>query len=214
MTQAAHLTAVVVLYGQSPGQSVALSSLLEVAAERPDAAQRMSLVIYDNSPKPHEPSVSPPFETQYIHDAENAVSPAHTTQRSRVHRRKAAPGFCCSIRTRASPRNMWMSCSRPTRRWNRIRNRRHRARAMGGQLLYSPEGPFSAIFAGSSPTGSHPEENGTGMVARPLTAYNSGAALRVSALEADRRLSRRVLARLSRPRRLSATAISRESACG
>ena len=72
MTQAAHLTAVVVLYGQSPGQSEALCSLLDVAGSRPDAAQRISLIIYDNSPKPHDASISTPFETQYIHDADNA----------------------------------------------------------------------------------------------------------------------------------------------
>jgi hypothetical protein len=61
MTQAAHLTAVVVLYGQSPGESAALSSLLEVSAGRPDATQRISLIIYDNSPRPHELSVTTSF---------------------------------------------------------------------------------------------------------------------------------------------------------
>jgi GT2 family glycosyltransferase len=185
MTQAAHLTAVVVLYGQSPGQSEALSSLLDVAVGRPDAAQRISLIIYDNSPKPHEPSVSTPFETQYIHDAENAgLARAYNAALEGAQAQGSTWLLLLDQDTRLTSQYLdeLLETSEAVASQSEISA--IVPNLWAGTRLYSPDGPFFRhIRRQFSDKLLTVEEDVTGTVARPLTAYNSGAALRVSALK-------------------------------
>jgi GT2 family glycosyltransferase len=186
MTQAAHLTAVVVLYGQSPDQSEALSSLLDVAAGRPDAAQRISLIIYDNSPKPHEPSASTSFETQYIHDAENAgLARAYNAALEGAEAQDSTWLLLLDQDTRLTSQYLdeLLETSEAVASQSEIGA--IVPKLWAGTRLYSPDAPFFRhIRQQFSDKLLTVEENVTGTVARPLTAYNSGAALRVSALKA------------------------------
>jgi GT2 family glycosyltransferase len=185
MTQAAHLTAVVVLYGQSPGQSEALCSLLDVAASRPDAAQRISLVIYDNSPRPHELSISAPFPTQYIHDAENAgLARAYNAALAHAQAQGSTWILLLDQDTRLSAQYLdeLLDASEALKSSTDVGA--IVPKIWAGTRLYSPEAPFLWQIRRQFSNRHHSvEENVTGIVAEPLTAYNSGAALRVSALE-------------------------------
>jgi GT2 family glycosyltransferase len=185
MTQAAHLTAVVVLYGQSPGQSEALCSMLDVAAARADAAQRISLIIYDNSPRPHELSISAPFPTQYIHDAENAgLARAYNAALAHAQAQRSTWLLLLDQDTRLSPQYLdeLLDASEALKSSTDVGA--IVPKIWAGTRLYSPEAPFLWQIRRQFSSRHHSvEENVTGMVAEPLTAYNSGAALRVSALE-------------------------------
>jgi len=185
MTQAAHLTAVVVLYGQSPGQSEALCSLLDVAAGRPDAAQRISLIIYDNSPKPHDASISTPFETQYIHDAENAgLARAYNAALQHARAQGSTWLLLLDQDTRLSAQYLDELLDTAAAVASRAEISAIVPKLWAGTRLYSPDAPFLFQIRQQF-TDEHfaVDENVTGMATTPLTAYNSGAAMRVSALE-------------------------------
>ena len=185
MTQAAHLTAVVVLYDQSPGQSEALCSLLDVAVGRPDAAQRISLIIYDNSPKPHELSVTTPFETQYIHDAENAgLARAYNAALKGAQAQGSTWLLLLDQDTRLTSQYLdeLLETSEAVASQSEISA--IVPKLWAGKRLYSPEAPFLWQIRQQFSNQHHAvDENVTGTVAEPLTAYNSGAALRISAIE-------------------------------
>jgi GT2 family glycosyltransferase len=180
----AQLTAVVVLYGQAPQQSAALRSLLDAAAARPDDAHRISLLVYDNSATPHAPLSGAPVATEYIHDPENAglaraynAALAHAWQNgstwlllldqdttlSRGYLEEmldAADALASDSTVGAIVPKLW-----------------------AGTRLYSPEAPFLWQIRRQFSRQHHAvEQSVTGMSTQPLTAYNSGAALRVSAL--------------------------------
>lgn len=185
MTQAAHLTAVLVLYGQSPEQSAAFCSLREAAARRPEAAERISLFLYDNSPEAHAPQTAGPLETDYVHDAENAgLARAYNA----ALRRAQASGSTWLVLLDQDTR---LSDDYLTELLDTTEALRSAAelgaivpKLWAGTRLYSPDAPFlwqiRRQFSGEQCA---VNEDVTGMQAQPLTAYNSGTALRVSALE-------------------------------
>lgn len=185
MTQAAHLTVVVVLYGQSPAESAALCSLLEAAAERPDAAQRMSLVVYDNSPRSQQASLPAQFETDYIHDAGNAgLARAYNAALARARTQGSAWLLLLDQDTRLSLQYMDELLETTAALGSSSEIGAIVPKLWAGTRLYSPEAPFLWQIRRQFSNRHHSvEENVTGMAAAPLTAYNSGAALRVSALE-------------------------------
>jgi GT2 family glycosyltransferase len=185
MTQAAHLTAVIVLYGQSPGQSAALSSLLQAAAGQPDAAERISLLIYDNSPEPHEMSTSMSFEAQYIHDAENAgLARAYNAALARARADGSTWLLLLDQDTLLSPEYLAELLNASDALASVGQVGAIVPKLWAGTRLYSPDAPFLFQIRQQFSDGNFAvDENVTGMVARPLTAYNSGAALRVSVLE-------------------------------
>jgi GT2 family glycosyltransferase len=185
MTQAAHLTAVIVLYGQSPGQSAALSSLLEAAAGRPDAAERISLIVYDNSPEPHELSASMSFEAHYIHDAENAgLARAYNAALARAQAQGSTWLLLLDQDTRLSSEYLTELLSVSDALASSAKVAAIAPKLWAGTRLYSPESPFLWQIRRQFSDQHHAvDETVSGMAAEPLTAYNSGAALRVTALE-------------------------------
>jgi GT2 family glycosyltransferase len=64
------ILAVVALYQQSPEESPAVSSFLRILEDNPDMGGRFSLLAYDNSPHSHE--VPAGFPIEYVHDPANA----------------------------------------------------------------------------------------------------------------------------------------------
>lgn len=185
MTQAAHLTVVVVLYGQSPAESAALCSLLEAAAERPEAAQRMSLVIYDNSLRSQQASLPPQFETDYIHDGGNAgLARAYNAALARARTQGSAWLLLLDQDTRLTLQYVDELLEATTALESSAEIGAIVPKLWAGTRLYSPEAPFLWQIRRQFSNRHHSvQENVTGMAAGPLTAYNSGAALRVSALE-------------------------------
>jgi GT2 family glycosyltransferase len=185
MTQAAHFTAVVVLYGQSPDQSEALSSLLHLVAGRPDAAQRISLIIHDNSPTRHELSISSPLDTRYIHDGQNAgLARAYNAALERARAQGSTWLLLLDQDTRLSSQYLdeLLKTSESVAGISEVSA--IVPKLWAGKRFYSPDAPFLFQMRQQF-TDEHfaVDEHVTGMATQPLTAYNSGAALRVSALE-------------------------------
>jgi GT2 family glycosyltransferase len=185
MTQAAHLTAVIVLYGQSPGQSAALSSLLLAAAGQPGAAERISLMVYDNSPEPHELPASLFFEAYYIHDAENAgLARAYNAALARARAHGSTWLLLLDQDTLLSSEYLAEMLNATDVLASVEEVGAIVPKLWAGTRLYSPDAPFLfQIRQQFSDENFAVSENVTGMVARPLTAYNSAAALRISVLE-------------------------------
>jgi GT2 family glycosyltransferase len=69
MSSGCQILAVAVLYRQSPRESAALSSFIDILKANPGMAGYFSLVIYDNSPEPHE--APDDFPLHYVHDPAN-----------------------------------------------------------------------------------------------------------------------------------------------
>jgi GT2 family glycosyltransferase len=179
-----HITAVVVLYGQAPAESAALRSLLLAVDAVSGSAERLSLVIHDNSLKAPVPPPSLGLPVHYVHEGAN---------RGLAHPYNAALQKACSegstwlllldqdtvvsreyleelLTTTATVEHDAQVAAVVPKLW-------------AGSRLYSPDAPFLwqirrqlagrhyAIDAAIS--GKQEEE---------WTAYNSGAALRVSVL--------------------------------
>jgi GT2 family glycosyltransferase len=184
MTQAAHLTAVLVLYGQSPAQSAAFCSLLEAMGSRSDAAQRISLVIYDNSPQPHElPSM--PLAAHYIHDVSNGgLARAYNAGLARAKADGSTWLLLLDQDTRLSHEYLAELLDAADSVQSQAQIGAIVPKLWAGTRLYSPAAPFFRLIRRQfSDKSDAIEEHVTGVAESPLTAYNSGAALRVSALE-------------------------------
>jgi GT2 family glycosyltransferase len=65
------ITAVVVLYKRAPSASETLCSLKEILRSDSVVASHLSLIIYDNSPEPHESDFSVSIPVLYKHDPTN-----------------------------------------------------------------------------------------------------------------------------------------------
>ncbi|KIO66311.1 hypothetical protein B4064_2274 [Caldibacillus thermoamylovorans] len=67
-----YITAVVVLYKESITSSKSCSSLGEILLNNDDYRKQMNIVIYDNSPDPHElPANFSKLDIEYVHDPRN-----------------------------------------------------------------------------------------------------------------------------------------------
>src|SRR5438128_2382404 len=65
------LMIVAVLYRRSPDESQSLTSLVDILKTRPDLADSVSLVIFDNSPRCHDLNISLDCPVIYQHDSAN-----------------------------------------------------------------------------------------------------------------------------------------------
>lgn len=67
----AHILAVLVLYERTPEESETFTSLRAILHHRPDLARGLNLLVYDNSPTEHNiPAL--PIATQYVSNTRNA----------------------------------------------------------------------------------------------------------------------------------------------
>jgi GT2 family glycosyltransferase len=185
MTQAAHLTAVIVLYGHSPAESAALSSLLGMLAVRPNDAKRISLIIYDNSLQPQELAAAMPVEALYIHDAENAgLARAYNAGLERARAQGSTWLLLLDQDTPLSPEYLTELLDATEALASSAEVGAIVPKLWAGTRLYSPDAPFlQQMRQQFSEPRNAVDKNVIGMVTEPLTAYNSGAALRISALE-------------------------------
>jgi GT2 family glycosyltransferase len=185
MSQAAHLTAVLVLYGQSPSQSAALSSLLDAVSRRPEAAKRISLFIYDNSPQAHPAPQGDALDMHYIHDPENAgLARAYNAILARAQAEGSSWLLLLDQDTRLSDEYLKELLDAADALQTSADVGAIVPKLWAGKRLYSPDAPFLWQIRRQFASEHYAvEEKVTGTLARPLTAYNSGAALRVSALE-------------------------------
>src|SRR5579859_4169690 len=65
------ITAIAVLYKRAIAESEAVASLCRILEERPGWKSRVALVLYDNSPQPQAVPAGLPAPVTYVHDASN-----------------------------------------------------------------------------------------------------------------------------------------------
>ncbi|HEY3987713.1 MAG TPA: glycosyltransferase [Acidobacteriaceae bacterium] len=154
-------------------------------AGRPDAAPRVSLLVYDNSPAPHELPTSTALDIHYIHNAENAgLAGAYNTALKRASADGSTWLLLLDQDTRLSPEYLAEMLDVSASVAGEPEIGAIVPKLWAGTRLYSPDAPFLWQMRQQFSDLNHAVDvNVTGMVAQPLTAYNSGAALRVSALE-------------------------------
>jgi GT2 family glycosyltransferase len=185
MTQAAHITAVLVLYGQSPSQSAALLSLLDAVARRPEAAERISLFLYDNSPVAHQAPAYEDLDVHYVHDSGNpGLARAYNAALARAQAEGSRWLLLLDQDTRLSEEYLRELLEAADALNGSAEIGAIVPKLWAGKRLYSPDAPFLWQIRRQFATEHYAvKEEVTGTLPRPLTAYNSGAAIRVSALE-------------------------------
>ncbi len=189
-TQASHspcsILAVVVLYNCELAQSQSVSSLLTILNENSGLAKHFSLVLYDNSPQPQSHTIAAAFPVHYVHDPANGG---------------LAPAYNFALGRAESEEREWLLLldqdTSPTRDFilelvqaAKTLQARTDVAAIVPKLLvngivHSPAIPFIAqmrrqFLAPKQPIG----DEVVGVLDQFMCAYNSGSALRVSAVRA------------------------------
>jgi GT2 family glycosyltransferase len=178
------ILAVVVLYHCEISASQSLSSLLPILEESAELARHFSLVIYDNSEQPQNAPTSTGFEC-YVHDPSNGgLVSAYNFALARAEAggyewlllldqdTSLAHGYLCEL--------------------VEVVTALHGTTEVGAIVpkllvrdqIYSPEEPFLIQLRRQYRRSGHAvTQEVFGVQQQPLNAYNSGAAMRVSALQ-------------------------------
>jgi GT2 family glycosyltransferase len=185
-TTATSILAVVVLYKCSPSESQSFSSLVQIFNANPDLAKHFSIIIYDNSPHPHRPEVAVNVQVAYRHDATNpGLAAAYNfalTQAEETHREWLLL-FDQDTSPTLSFLNELITCA------NNLRMEQSVAsivpKLLIGGKIYSPAAHFIDQIRHQYRRSNHAVgQDIVGVRQERLSAYNSGAVLRVSALRA------------------------------
>ncbi len=180
------ISAIVVLYQQKACESEAVVSFRRALHQDPELAAHFSLLIFDNSPESQALPGDIGCPAEYVHDPANGG---------------LAPAYNYALRRAGESGQQWLllldqdtTLSRDYLselvEWVRTLVAQPAVAAIvpklwAGSRLYSPEAPF--LFQIRQQLSSRHYSvamEATGVQQEPLTAYNSGAALRVPALQA------------------------------
>jgi GT2 family glycosyltransferase len=178
------ILAVVVLYNCELIQSQSFTSLSGILNANPDLAKHFSLVVYDNSPQAQSLVTAADFSVHYRHDPSNGgLVSAYNFALGRAEAdgcewlllldqdTSLAHGYLCEL--------------------VEVVTTLHGTTEVGAIVpkllvrdqIYSPEEPFLTQLRHQYRRSGHAvAEEVSGVQQRPLNAYNSGAAMRVSAL--------------------------------
>ncbi len=151
----------------------------------PELESCVSLLVFDNSPQPHAFAPTAHAHAHYQHDASNGgLAPAYNYALARAAQSGCtwlllldqdttlAPGFLPELIDRAGALEAQADVAAIV------------PKLWAGSRLYSPEAPFLTQIRSQFSAANHAVAlDAEGIQDRPLTAYNSGAAIRVSALK-------------------------------
>jgi GT2 family glycosyltransferase len=185
-TRPASILAVVVLYKCSPSESQSLSSLVQILNANPDLAGHFSIIIYDNSPDRHSSEVAVNVPVTYRHDSTNpGLATAYNFSLALAEDRQSE--WLLLLDQDTSPTLSFISelitCA------NKLRTEQSVAsivpKLLIGEKIYSPAAHFIDQIRRQYRRSNHAVGNDiVGVRQERLSAYNSGAMLRVSALRA------------------------------
>jgi GT2 family glycosyltransferase len=178
------IQAVVVLYRCELSASQSVSSLVHLLNENPEFAGRLSLMLYDNSPQAHACNLQANFPIEYIHDASNGG---------------LASAYNTALRRAESDGHEWLLLldqdTSPTREF--LFELLETATALHATaevaaivpklvvhgVIHSPATQFIIQMRRQFRRPAKPiAQDAVGVLQQPLSAYNSGATIRVSAL--------------------------------
>jgi GT2 family glycosyltransferase len=179
------IVAVAVLYKQSILESASIASLLRILDEHPDWRQMFSLVLYDNSPEPQPLPADLSVTPVYIHNGSNGgLAPAYQHALDRAAA-AGAPWLLLLDQDTTLTEAFVAECLQ-------LSAELQPSPEIGGVvpklvangIIRSPESDFLYRLRRQFRGERHPVEPAAfGVQPRLLNAYNSGALLRVHALE-------------------------------
>jgi GT2 family glycosyltransferase len=182
----AFLTAVIVLYQRTPADSEALTSLDRILAENPPFQSRFQVILYDNSPQPQPTPSTFNGRLAYLHDPSNGgLEAAYNCALQRA--KQAASDWLLLLDQDTTLTTCYISeLLSACQSCLDLRNISAIVPILELQgRIYSPEADFFYHLRHQFP---HPRfypvtRNTSGIQSGALSAYNSGAAIRVSALQ-------------------------------
>jgi GT2 family glycosyltransferase len=182
---APNIVAVAVLYKQSILESASVASLLRILGEHRDWCDQFSLMLYDNSPQPQPMLADLPVKPTYIHDGSNGgLAPAYQYALDQADAAGASWLLLLDQDTRLTEEYIaeCLQLSAELQPSSEIGGIVPKLVANG--IIYSPESDFLYRLRRQFRGERHPvEPTAFGVQARLLNAYNSGALLRVRAVE-------------------------------
>jgi GT2 family glycosyltransferase len=180
------IVAVAVLYRESILESASVASLLHILRDHPDWREQFSLVLYDNSPEPQPLPAELPVTPMYIHDGTNGgLAPAYQFALDQA----IAAGIPWLLLLDQDTALTEEFLAEGLQRISELQT----STEIGGVvpklvakgIIYSPESDFLYRLRRQFRGEQHSVELASlGVQPRPLNAYNSGALLRVRALQA------------------------------
>lgn len=176
---------VVVLYKRLFAQSESLRSFFALLDEHPDWASQFSLLVYDNSPRSQPVPDNVPTTVTYIHDPGNSgLATAYNTALTR-----AEQGQCDWLLLLDQDTSLNTGFAGELLEAANLARKLTSVGAIVPKLLvegamHSPANAFLAEVRRIRKPGKSIYLQASGVQTRHLVAYNSGAALRVSALRA------------------------------
>jgi GT2 family glycosyltransferase len=180
------ITAIVVLYQRTARESEAVASFLQICDQDPGLARHFSLLLYDNSPEPQSLADSLGAHIHYVHDPSNGgLAPAYNYALS-----AAANAGCEWLLLLDQDTTLTAEYFVELLEHARQLTTQSGVAAIvpklwAGTRLYSPEIPFLVQIRKQFSNKHYTlDPNAQGVQQQPLTAYNSGAVLRISALQA------------------------------
>jgi GT2 family glycosyltransferase len=178
------ILAVVVLYQCELFHSQSFRSLFQILNQNPELARRFSVVIYDNSPQPQSSAPPAEFPTHYIHDPANGgLASAYNFALTRAESEKRE--WLLLLDQDTSPTREFLfelvetaSALDATPEVAAIV-----PKLMVNGIIHSPAPHFIEQMRNQFQAAKEPlEQDVVGVQQQPLSAYNSGSTLRVSAL--------------------------------
>ena len=179
------ITAVVVLYERPPAESESLSSFIHILQQDAALAAKFRIIVYDNSSAPHAGSLPQPCPIEYLYASQNGgLAPAYNYALRSAQEAHSTWLLLLDQDTTLTPEYVTELVS-----WTQSLACREDVAAIVPKLeargiIYSPVSDFLYQMRHQFSRRHHVERGESGVHARRLTAYNSGAAIRVNVLRA------------------------------
>jgi GT2 family glycosyltransferase len=182
---AAILTAVIVLYERAPEESEALASFQRILIANPSFQQRFRIVLYDNSPAPHTAPASFGCALSYVHDASNGgLAAAYNHGLDQASSGNSKWLLLLDQDTTLTAEYVSGLLAEIDKYSSQIKVAAIVPLIEQKGRIHSPEADFFYHLRHQFPHARlYPlARDASGIQTKPLNAYNSGAAIRVSAL--------------------------------
>jgi GT2 family glycosyltransferase len=184
-SQQPSITAVVVLYERTPAESESLTSLVRILQAHAELAASFRIIVYDNSSAPQAGDLPQVCPIEYLHASQNGgLAPAYNYALHSAHEARSTWLLLFDQDTILTPAYVTelVECARSMATREDVGAIVPKLEARG--VIYSPESDFLCQMRHQFSRRHPVERNESGVLTRRLTAYNSGAAIRVDALRA------------------------------
>lgn len=179
------MVAIIVLYKRAAEESESLTTFMDALREDATLASGLSVILYDNSAEPQPPAFTTPCPLEYVHNGQNTG---------------LASAYNYALASAQSSGATWLllldqDTSLSVAYLRELRELSHSLadqenigaivpKLVADNVVYSPESNFLYQMRNQFRAVRHPiGRNDVGVQPERISAYNSGAAMRVSALQ-------------------------------